>query len=117
MFYSYFESLCEQKGISPNQACREMGVSRSVAAKWKSTNTSPRMDTLIKISNYFGVSIDELLMYSENENKKTATNGDGTNAINKLMELIPSLTLQQAEFLLPQVQGLVSSQRDQDSPK
>ena len=78
MFYSYFESLCNQKGVSANQACKEMGVTRSVASKWKSTNTSPRMDTLVKISNYFNVSIDELLAHSGKGNKKTATHkGDG----------------------------------------
>lgn len=117
MFYSYFESLCNQKGVSANQACKEMGVSRSVAAKWKSTKTSPRLDTLMKISDYFGVSIDELL---EHSNKKTATSkGDGEVGENlkKLLDAASELTEQQAEFLLPQVLGLVSAQKTQDVSK
>lgn len=64
MFYSYFESLCEQKGITVNKACKEMNLSRSVAAKWKSTNTEPSMGTMIKISTYFGIPIGELLAHS-----------------------------------------------------
>ena len=64
MFYSYFESLCAQKGVTVNKACKEMGVSRSVAAKWKSTNTEPSAGTLVKISTYFDVSIDELLSHT-----------------------------------------------------
>lgn len=120
MFYSYFESLCNQKGVSANQACKEMGVSRSVAAKWKSTKTSPRMDTLVKISDYFGVSIDELLSHSEKGNKKTATNesdGEVGENLKKLLDAASELTEQQAEFLLPQVLGLVSAQKVQDVSK
>ena len=75
MFYSYFDELCKQKGVSANKACKEMGISRSVAAKWKSTNTSPRYDTLIKISDYFGVSIDTLLEQS-GQKENPATNSD-----------------------------------------
>lgn len=76
MFYSYFDYLCKQKGVSKNKACQEMGVSRNVAAKWKSTNTNPNMKTLGRISEYFGVSIDELLKHS-NEKENPATESDG----------------------------------------
>ena len=65
MFYSYFDGLCHQKGVSPNKACQEMGVSRSVAAKWKNTNTFPRYATLLKISDYFGVPVDTLIKQTE----------------------------------------------------
>lgn len=61
MFYDYFDELCNHKGISANKACLEMGLSRAVAAKWKSTNTNPRMSTLVKISEYFDISIDAIL--------------------------------------------------------
>lgn len=64
LFYGYFESLCAEKGISVNKACQEMGVSRSVASKWKSTNTEPSMGTMIKISTYFEKPIEELLAHS-----------------------------------------------------
>ena len=75
MFYSYFDYLCKQKGVSKNKACQEMGVSRNVAAKWKSTNTNPNMATLSKISEYFGVSIDELLNHNEEEKPVTVSDG------------------------------------------
>ena len=76
LFYSYFDYLCKQKGVSKNKACQEMGVSRNVAAKWKSTNTNPNMKTLGRISEYFGVSIDELLKHS-NEKENPATERQG----------------------------------------
>ena len=50
-----------RKGVTPNRACIEMGFSRSMAAKWKKTNTMPSASVLPKIADYFGVSIDYLL--------------------------------------------------------
>ncbi|MEL4861501.1 helix-turn-helix transcriptional regulator [Pseudoflavonifractor phocaeensis] len=62
MFFDRFEELCAQKGVKPGRACREMGVSRSLAAKWKATKTEkPSADALEKMSAYFGKSINEIL--------------------------------------------------------
>lgn len=62
MFYDRFEELCRLKGVRPGRACKEMGVSRSLAAKWKSTGTDkPSADVLEKMSFYFHLSIDEIL--------------------------------------------------------
>lgn len=62
MFYDRFEELCKEKGVKPGRACTEMGVSRSLAAKWKATGTEkPSADALEKMSIYFGKSIEEIL--------------------------------------------------------
>ena len=62
MFSDRFEELCRLKGVKPGRACKEMGVSRSLAAKWKSTGTDkPSTDVLEKMSMYFRLSIDEIL--------------------------------------------------------
>lgn len=62
MFYDRFEELCKQKGVKPGRACIEMGVSRSLAAKWKTTKTDrPSAEVLEKMSKYFAISIDEIL--------------------------------------------------------
>ena len=71
MFYDRFEELCKEKGVKPGRACTEMGVSRSLAAKWKSTGTEkPSADALEKMSAYFGKSIEEIL---SKETKKAPT--------------------------------------------
>ena len=62
MFSDRFEKLCHEKGVKPGRACTEMGVSRSLAAKWKATGTEkPSADVLEKMSAYFEKSIDEIL--------------------------------------------------------
>lgn len=62
MFYDRFLELCAEKGVKPTNACIEAGLSRGLAAKWKSTKTEkPSADALEKMSTYFGKSIDEIL--------------------------------------------------------
>ena len=61
VFYELFKNLCDKKRVSPNKACLEMGLSRSLAAKWKNTSANPSAEVLSKMSEYFGVSADYLL--------------------------------------------------------
>lgn len=66
MFYNLFCKLCAEKKISPTRASLEIGLSKSTATKWKNTGATPQGETLNKIADYFGVSVDYLL---ENEKK------------------------------------------------
>lgn len=62
MFYDRFLELCDEKGVKPTNACIEAGLSRGLAAKWKSTKTEkPSAEALEKMSAYFEKSIDEIL--------------------------------------------------------
>lgn len=61
VFYDLFYELCVQKGVNPSKACLEMGLSRSLAAKWKNTSATPSAEVMSKIADYFHVSTDYLL--------------------------------------------------------
>lgn len=61
VFYDLFYDLCMKKGVTPSKACLEMGLSRSLAAKWKNTNATPSAEVMSKIADYFHVSTDYLL--------------------------------------------------------
>lgn len=61
MFFDIFCDLCSKKGISPNKAAGEIGLSNSITTKWKKTGATPGGDTLNRIAKYFGVSTDYLL--------------------------------------------------------
>lgn len=68
MFYDRFNDLCQKKGVKPGTACTEMGLSRSLAAKWKKTGTEkPSTDALQKMSVYFGMSIEEIMTGKTNK--------------------------------------------------
>ena len=61
MFFDRFEDFCKSRGITANRACIDMGLSRSIAAKWKNTGATPSGEVLSKISNYFDTTVDFLL--------------------------------------------------------
>ena len=66
MFYDRFLELCTRKGVKPGRSCLEMGVSRSLASKWKTEHTEkPSVDVLEKMSSYFGIPIDRILADEE----------------------------------------------------
>lgn len=61
MFYDRFKALCDAKGKSCKAVAIEIGLSNSLTSKWKNTGASPNASTAMKIANYFGVGMDELL--------------------------------------------------------
>ena len=61
MFFDKFQALCTNKGVSCKKAVEDIGLSNSIATKWKKTGATPQGETLNKIATYFGVSIDYLL--------------------------------------------------------
>lgn len=69
MFIDIFENLCLNKRVSMNKACIEIGISRTSTAKWKNGST-PNGQTLTKIADYFGVSVDYLMTGSEAQPQK-----------------------------------------------
>jgi len=69
VFYDNFLSLCKSQNISPIEIRRALGISQSTMASWKSRGLTPKYETLSKISDYFGVSIDYLLGNTEQKEK------------------------------------------------
>lgn len=60
MFWEIFLTLCEQHNIKPNPLAKQLGISSGAVTSWKNGKV-PHHSTLIKIANYFGVSVDYLL--------------------------------------------------------
>jgi transcriptional regulator with XRE-family HTH domain len=76
VFYDIFKGLCDKKDVSPSRACIDMGLSRSLGAKWKNTGANPSYEVLTKMAGYFGVSVDYLL---GNEQKEKAPSQNEKN--------------------------------------
>ena len=60
MFWENFVKLCNNKGVSPNGVCADLGFSTAIATKWKNGAT-PRSTTLQLIASYFNVTVADLL--------------------------------------------------------
>lgn len=73
VFYDKFVQICKSRGISPSRAATEAGLSKSTVTKWKTTpDAEPTGAAIKKITEYFGISIAELM--GENT-KAPAENG------------------------------------------
>ena len=60
MFYDRFIGLCKARGVSPSAVMVSIGLNKSNATFWKK-GSIPKGDTLQKLADYFGVSVDYLL--------------------------------------------------------
>lgn len=61
MFYDQFIKLCDEHSLTPAKVRKDLGISQSTMASWKSRRLTPKYETLQKLANYFGVSISDLL--------------------------------------------------------
>lgn len=59
MIYERIEKLCKERGISVRKLEGECSLSNGSVAKWKTS--SPSVESLGKVAQFFGVSIDELV--------------------------------------------------------
>lgn len=59
-FYERYSLLCNMRGATNNAVVQEIGLSRSIAVRWK-RGSLPTGSSLIELSKYFGVSTDALL--------------------------------------------------------
>ncbi len=66
-FSEIFLELRKQNGYSQEEIGYKLNVARQTISKWESGTTTPDMENLIKISQLFNISIDEL---TENKIKK-----------------------------------------------
>jgi transcriptional regulator with XRE-family HTH domain len=60
MFYNLVKALCIQHNTNITRLAKELGISSSVPTAWKN-GAQPRIDTVKKIADYFGVTAEYLL--------------------------------------------------------
>ena len=59
MILKKVEELCFKRGISIAKLERECNIGNGTIAKWD--ESSPRVDSLKKVADYFGVKVDYLI--------------------------------------------------------
>ncbi len=71
-FFSKFESLCKEKGITPTHAARDIGITQQAVSMWKKRGSIPKYEILKKIADYFEVRVEDLLGFQEERQKEMA---------------------------------------------
>lgn len=88
-FYENYVRLCNSVGKSPSAVAIELKLGKPSVSRWKS-GSNPRTATLLKIADYFGVTVEYLK--GEEAKKDPATNGEVSPEKRELLDLIDSLS-------------------------
>ncbi len=59
--YETFEKLLIMNNVTAYKVSKDTGIPYSALSEWKMGRSTPKQDKLMKIAEYFGVSIDYLL--------------------------------------------------------
>lgn len=106
MFYDNYVRLCNSVCKSPSAVAIEIGIAKPTVSRWKS-GSKPNHATLLKIADYFGVSVSEL-EGGQGEAKKESPSQGG-----ELMypDWYRKLTLEEAEQVRKYAYFLISERR------
>lgn len=68
LFWERFYSLCVENKTTPTKVVKAIGVSHGATTKWKN-GTNPNADVLVKLAEYFNVSIDYIMGLTDSKNE------------------------------------------------
>ena len=113
------KELCRLKGISQGRMEKEIGISNGASSKWKTS--SPSLDILKKLSEYFGVSVDYLMTgkekaggetyYFNEETKKIAQKVFENKSLRMLMDSAQDATPEDIETVHSMLLALKRKER------
>ena len=87
-------------GMTQEQLSEKLNVSRQTISKWESGNTSPDLESIVKISKIFHVSLDDLL--TEGDAKVTEKNNEKIT-----LEDLMKINLHNRKMTLLLISGLI----------
>jgi transcriptional regulator with XRE-family HTH domain len=94
------KDLRKEFNLTQQELAAKIGVSRSTVAMWETSGSSPDVDFLNILSDYFCVSVDYLICRSD-ERKKEAPSEDETSekdpVIDEIIELLLQLSPEQLQ--------------------
>ena len=85
MFWDNFVVLCNENDTKPNPVAKQLGLSSGAVTSWKNGKV-PHHSTLLKIADYFNVSVDYLLT-----GQKETPTAEGDERKTELMKLFSLL--------------------------
>ena len=72
MLFNNVKLLCSERGVSVWALETATEIGNGTIGKWKTS--SPRIETIKKVADYFGVTVDELL--AEDDSKECVRGGN-----------------------------------------
>ena len=117
MFADRLKTLRKESGLTQVQFAAEMSVASGTVAMWETKKREPSFEALVKIADYFGVTLDYLLgrvdrpdgHLIQKEKLPTKLVDSGVEAVTKVGS--PTLTEQEESVLKLFAQQLLAQQQ------
>lgn len=106
MFYSNYVKLCSKLNKSPSAVGEELGFTRASVTGW-GNGATPRKSSLIKIADYFGVTVAELMYGVGEQEKAPAAKGEDEAKLAQFVDGFMRLTPQQKDTVLALIKGFL----------
>lgn len=59
--YAKYAKLRDARGITDYRVAQDTGIATATLSEWKNGTYKPKVDKLLVLAKYFGVSIEELI--------------------------------------------------------
>lgn len=107
-FFEKYDSLCKSRDETPNSVAKIIGASSGSVTAWKN-GTVPRPATIVKIAEYFSVSVD-FFLDSDKSAKNTPSEPELlTEGEKKLIELFRMIPADRQELVLKMIETAIES--------
>ena len=101
--YNKIEDLCQSKGIRVANLSKEIGFNKTVLSELKNGRSkSLSLEKLIKIADYFEISLDELV-----GRKKITPDDKSSEVIKEIVKLFSVMSAEQQALYLSLAQQLI----------
>lgn len=94
-FFDKYNALCRGKGKSANAVAKELGIPSASVTNWKH-GQRPRIDTVHRIADYFGVTVDFL---TNDEDPAPERDGIYREVVDGIIGLSPEDVQRVAEYI------------------
>ena len=94
--YERIESLRKSQGLSQGKLEKQLGFSNGSISKWK--NSTPKVERLQKLADFFGVSVEYLMTGKEDGQKEKDNTDDLKEKFEELKELLESGKMQPLRY-------------------
>lgn len=108
MILDRIKELCLNHETTIKQLEINTGIANGVIRKWDTV--SPRLEYVVRVANYFGVSVDYLLCRQEASQSENVNNADATRseAEQKVVDLYNSMPPEMQKAAIAQLEALAA---------
>lgn len=99
MFKQNFIKICTERGVAPTSVLKQIGLSNATFSCWND-DSIPRQTTLVKIADYFGITVEDLLRDpSEPQTAPAQATPETDPLLDEFAQLLDQLTVKELREL------------------